>query len=1258
VAGSDARHATAGWRWPAILDLLVQICRALAYIHSRHVTHSDLKPSNVMVSPTGAVKLLDFGLAGARMGWITGTPPYIAPEKLTRGAIDHRADLYSLGVLAAVLLRGGDPSTRTTPTRGRDYRFAGDHSPDAKEHSPDAKEHSPDAKEHSPDAKEHSPDAKEHSPDAGGDSTAVGSGPWRPFHLDATARAHLPTWLVEVVERLCAPDPADRFPSANAMIEAVSQAGERTYAVQTPETRQSYLLSSRLVGRDPELSHVRAHVDGRLRPRERSTVAPLLLLEGESGVGKSRLLREVRHGYQLSGVTVIRASLREEAQDELAAPATALTHVVRLARATGRPDLLQRYGPELKRLLPARAAEEITPAAGEPVSASSAAGTVAQRAQASAVGLEIEQRRLFERLAAFLMDLADHTPYLLCFEDLQWARPATLDLLSRLLHAVAARQEAGAPVRLALLGTFRVEELGPALEGFLRQGETGGAITRLPLAPLRGEHVSQLLRSMLGGADLPADLVARVARETAGNPFFVEEVLRTLVEQEVIRPLADRWTATAPVQRLEIPSSVVEVLQRRLHRLDPTARRLLELLAVVGRPAGLGLLQRASQRTAQTLHDDLQRLEERQMALLVPGDAPRYDVAHPRLREVGLAALSPERRQHLHRRVGEALEGDDAPPSPSRLYALSQHFREAGPDPTCRRKALRYSLEAAEHARRRYAPAQTVECLAYACAQIARDDPDDPRLPALRETLGEAYTLQGSYELALARYAEAAAGMDEPVAQARLQRKVAEVYIQQDRLTAAHETLWRAVERLGERRPPPGVPQALVTARELGDHLLLRLAPRRVRPATRPGERQRLSELSLCHLRLCYVYHFLEPTATALPALRAHRHAQRLGPSEALSLADSILGHLYGVAGRFADAHRYGREALALARQGAWPWHEATARSRQGILYYLQGRWREAEQSLTIAQAQFEQYGDLFELGTCETHIFACRLNQGRYRAAAEAAERMDALLRQTGEMHFLSRGVQAQRLYADALLGERSLAEAVAGLTRAIREAQTARDHVGLGVFHLWCADLQRLQGDPVATESTLEAGLRARAASPVRLDYDVAVHPLLALARVELLLRGEPTTKAHGSPTDRRRALQPAEQQVRVARRLSRRRHPNYRSLALLSDAVIRWVAGHRVAARRRFDESRAVARLQGARAWEGRSWLEEGRCQAEAAVAPDAANPAPAGEIREAARARARHCLQMAIRCFRACEALPDEALARERLAALDAPAEPAR
>src|SRR5262249_8166979 len=284
IEGCDISRAAAGTALDERLGMLVQVCRALSYLHSRHVIHFDLKPANVYVSNDGVVKVLDFGIAGLAplvAGKIMGTPHYMAPEVLLHAAeIDHRADLYALGVLTYHLLFGRVPYDGRRVSEIVLQQMSG------------------------------------------------------PPAFDGW----VPGWLVTLVRRLLAREPAERFRSANEVIAAINDAGLTTYELETRETKESYILSSRFVGRHDQRERFAAVVAARTAGVAEDASfggATVLVVGGPSGMGKSRLLREVRQQLQLGRVLFIEADCFERGASEYAPVIDALRQLLPYVHATG-----------------------------------------------------------------------------------------------------------------------------------------------------------------------------------------------------------------------------------------------------------------------------------------------------------------------------------------------------------------------------------------------------------------------------------------------------------------------------------------------------------------------------------------------------------------------------------------------------------------------------------------------------------------------------------------------------------------------------------------------------------------------------------------------------------------------------------------------------------------------------------------------------------------------------------------------------------
>ena len=568
--------------WEEALDLLVPVIRALAYLHGRGVVHFDLKPGNIVVSARGArrnvrqVKVLDFGLAGLRgvRGLVMGTPHYLSPEIAGAKEGDHRSDLYSLGIMAYRLLTGETPFSTTQ-----------------------------------------------------GLSVLLKRKLTEPVRFTDDHAGRVPPWLRGIVERLCSVDPAGRPASAAELLDEINRAGGLAYELETRDTRVNYLFSSAFVGRAREMEDVSRSIETGLKGDRHAG----LFVTGSSGMGKSRLMREVRQAVQLRGVPFLEVDCFEGDLTDSGPMASLVLQAARLAASVGAQALLNGHAPEMVKLVPSL-----------PLDAGVAPTPPLPNADA-------ERRRVIEAIAAFLVGLGRVTPYVAYVNDLQWARNGTVDVASALL---ALRSESGALSKFCLLGSYRVDDVtGRPLARLIQPGPERPAPRVVELSPLRDEDVAGLLKSMLGLAELPEGLAARVAESSEGLPFFVEEILRDLLEEGRLGTADGTGAPLAEGLRIDAAASFL----KRAARVSGDERSLLDVLAVSGRPADTDVLQEVSGLPRAAAREALQILGEKQMVVAIPGEKERYNLAHDRMREALVSSLRAEAQTALHLRLGRSL---------------------------------------------------------------------------------------------------------------------------------------------------------------------------------------------------------------------------------------------------------------------------------------------------------------------------------------------------------------------------------------------------------------------------------------------------------------------------------------------------------------------------------------------------------------------------------------------------------------------------
>ena len=430
-------------------------------------------------------------------------------------------------------------------------------------------------------------------------------------------------------------------------------------------------------------------------------------LTGEPGVGKTRLAAELAMRVRAEGGTVLAGRCDEDLGIPYQPFVEALRHFVDHTSPGDLPERLGHQGGELVRLLPELAdlvSDLPAPLRSDP---------------------ETERYRLFEAVVAWLAEAARDDPLLLVLDDLQWAAKPTLLLLR---HAVRFSD----PVRLLILGTYRDRELvnEHPLAETLADLRRSTAIAPLSLGGLDESHVGEFFDQVTGGA-LDHDkrtLTRAIYDETDGNPFFVKEVLRHLMETE------------SPGQRA-LPEGVRAVVGRRLSRLSAGSNAVLRTAAVIGAEFEPALVETAGGFTPDEVIVGLE--EAATGSLVLEAAAGRYRFAHALVRDAVYQSLSAVRREAVHLRVAEALETLHGAGRGPRVAEIARH-RLAGNQPAAVARTIDATRWAGEVALDRLAPEEAVDWFSTAL-ELAREQAgtDDVGSAELLLGLGRAQLFAG-----------------------------------------------------------------------------------------------------------------------------------------------------------------------------------------------------------------------------------------------------------------------------------------------------------------------------------------------------------------------------------------------------------------------------------------------------------------------------------------------------------------------------------
>jgi len=786
--------------------------------------------------------------------------------------------------------------------------------------------------------------------------------------------------------------------------------------------------ATQFIGRDRELDFLRDAVTSAVQGKGR-----IVNIVGEAGVGKSRLVGELRANL-VSGVdrmTVRCASFETNTPYALIADFVRGAFSIHAAddEATARRALVDGFAALGQTLDEANVALLLD---------------VLGYAARSPLDPEVMRRILVTMLRTLLRLAAERAPFVLTAEDLHWVDGASLKVLTELVAIVPS-------LPLVFITTTR--------PGWTPPWTTESVTIR----PLEGQAVRDLIETVF---EVPVEdeLAETIIARTAGNPFFIEEVIRDLKASNLLVERSGRVAliagATAPV-----PATVQEVLEARLDRLAHEPRRTLNIGAVCGRTFWVRVLERLLPDVS--LQPQLVALErESFIELRTVTPEITYGFRQALIQEVAYKNQLHADRRRIHAGVAAAVESMYAGRLDEFVDFLAYHYSHSDEHT----KAVAYLLRAGERAQRLYANDEALTFYGSALERV-RDGRAEGDLSAILERIGEVQTVIAKYDDALASLQSARdqAAAADSVTVARLYRKIGTALLLKGAYADALGSLDQALVALGES---PHIESARIGVRmgetlsRSGNYTRAReVLERAVAAAEILGAEDVAAEA------LHYLAGVLGYTGDLKGAASLYRRCletyQRLDNINGAARVHTNLGGLYRRLARFDDALAEHRSALALAERMGNPWLAAGCHSNIGEVEKTRGRLAAAIASKRRALEMWTSIGARSEAATALMEIGFARVRSGDVVGGRADLLEAETRLAATGNKRYhaeLYRGLA----YAELEMGDLAAAERAA--ERSLEHAQTGKMRQEEAITRRTLGEIALARGDTIRARGLLE--------------------------------------------------------------------------------------------------------------------------------------------------------------------------------------------
>lgn len=574
-----------------ILDIIINILRGMEFMHSRDIISRDIKPSNIIIG-SDQVKLMDFGisdLGSPEKNKIKGSILYIPPESFF-GGINHRSDIYSLGIVFYEILTGKSfytfKNTKTITKLLNDREAFLENKKKALE-----------------------------------------------------SIAEVP--IRSIIDKMISFDNSSRYRYCSEIIMDINEKLDKNYEIETKKTTEPYILGVNFISRKKELEEMHKRI-------RKKSFKKLNLITGSTGIGKTRLIEEFKKLCQLYNYHIFTTSSKHD----LSAPFQIINEILE----------------QLLIFLPDKEKDIM----------------ILKRSllkNNSKTPLDFDKNDmdlLCQKASNMLIDAGKYSsvPVIICIDDIQWLDRETRDILKYYYNKIKRKKN---------ISLFFFASINPEYDESFSSAKEIGNYDIVNIPSFNSKEIEEYIKGVFGKKHIHKSIknaISFIRTHIGGNPFFLSEYLRYLLDHNIIIKTKSLWNLTKDIQSIKLPSSIKEIIDARLleYLKEKKIRRVLQLLSLANTPLNTEeialILDSSKDNNLRNLLFELERKEILQTRII--NNQIKYSISQNLIRERVLNTLDQKERQKLHKIIGKNFEKIFKENIENYYGILAKHFELAG----------------------------------------------------------------------------------------------------------------------------------------------------------------------------------------------------------------------------------------------------------------------------------------------------------------------------------------------------------------------------------------------------------------------------------------------------------------------------------------------------------------------------------------------------------------------------------------------------